>query len=84
MTYAQIIDFRLEFCSNHYEGKLSAFLPPFHLSKKVPHEESNLTLLNFHDLIIYSDASSEDTDMLDNMYFEEEDWGVSLVIIFNP
>lgn len=22
-----------------------------------------------------SDASSEDTDMLDNMYFEEEDWG---------
>ena len=22
------------------------------------------------------DASSEDTDMLDNMYFEEEDWGV--------
>ena len=23
------------------------------------------------------DASSEDTDMLDNMYFEEEDWGVS-------
>ena len=31
--------------------------------------------------LIYSDASSEDTDMLDNMYFEEEDWGVSRVFI---
>ena len=62
---------------NLHPSGANSVLEKLTLTGKVAKNES----IDFKTILL-SDASSEDTDMLDNIFFEEEDWGVGTVFLW--